>query len=123
MYLASRVAWVLAFGSDPGPDCVLHRCDNSSCNNPAHLFLGDIVANKRDMWGKGRGRIPHQRGERNNKAKLTSEAVVEIRRRYVPGTHTSEDLAVEFGVTRTHIQRIAKGKFWRHLGGEPCAAS
>lgn len=37
---------------------VLHKCDNPSCFNPEHLFLGDRQSNIADMLRKGRQKKP-----------------------------------------------------------------
>ena len=53
-----RVAWTLANGPIPDGICVLHRCDNPPCCEPAHLFLGTAADNTADMIAKGRHRSP-----------------------------------------------------------------
>lgn len=53
-----RQAWILSFGAIPKGMCVLHKCDNPPCVNPAHLFLGDRRANAIDRHTKGRSYHP-----------------------------------------------------------------
>jgi hypothetical protein len=43
-------------GNDVEGICVLHRCDNPMCVNPAHMFLGTKKQNSQDMVRKGRAR-------------------------------------------------------------------
>src|SRR5690242_13962235 len=59
---AHRLAFELATGIKP-VNCVLHKCDNPPCCNPAHLFEGTQKDNALDKQRKGRGNQP--RGERN----------------------------------------------------------
>lgn len=113
--LAHRFAYELFVGEIPDGLFVCHRCDNPPCVNPDHLFLGTLADNNRDMWGKGRGRIPHGRGDEANNVRLTTSQVIEIRRRYKPRVVTQRMLAEEFGVSTHAIGAIISRRNWRHL--------
>ena len=66
---AHRYVWRLLNGPIAVGACVLHRCDNRMCVNPAHLFLGSKRDNARDCAEKFR----------TSKSKLSAEQVRLIR--------------------------------------------
>jgi len=112
---AHRVSWELHKGTIPNGLMVLHKCDNPSCVNPSHLFLGTQTDNMRDMLKKGRDRYVH--GERNGLSKLTKADVVSIVSKSTNTTQTQ--LAEHFGVSQSTISRVLSQQTWKHvnLGG------
>lgn len=112
---AHRASYRLTNGAIPRGLRVLHKCDVPCCVNPGHLFLGTQRDNIHDMFRKGRNRPTSRRGNDCHQAKLTDDAVREIRRRYAEGGITHKKLASEYGVFFTVIQKVVTGKIWRHV--------
>lgn len=83
----------------------MHECDNPSCVRREHLRWGTWSENAKDSWNKGRAAInlPHHRGERNGRSKLTDAERGLIKRRRGQG-EKQKDLAQEFGVTTQTIR-------------------
>lgn len=109
MEKAHRLAHRLHIGEIPAGMMVCHSCDNPSCCNPEHLFLGSALDNKTDCVAKGR----HVKGDGLYwKAKLSEDDVRSIRQQ---GKRTSHDVAEQYGVSAVLIQQIRKGKVWKHI--------
>jgi hypothetical protein len=102
---------------------VLHSCDNPSCVNPKHLFLGTDQDNKEDMLMKDRQASgirnarytrPEStaRGEYAGNVKLTEKDVLEIRFRYKNKLNTPRELAYVFSVCYSTINYILNRITW-----------
>lgn len=111
VFIASRIAWALSKGTEPGDMLVCHRCDNPICCNPSHLFLGTDADNGADMRAKGRARYNGVKGERHMWTKLTEDQVRFIKTSDAPG----KVLAEQFGVKCSTISEIRQGRNWAWL--------
>lgn len=119
--LAHRLAWEAQNGPIPDGMCILHRCDNPGCVNPAHLFPGTMLDNTRDMDAKGRRRtVSHcipptpRTGESHYLAKLTQADVLAIREGAKSGRSFAE-MARERGLHKSTVRRAAIGQSWAHV--------
>lgn len=107
-FKAHRLSWTLNAGPIPQDMYVLHKCDNRSCVNPKHLFIGTHRDNMGDMAKKGRANRPF--GEKNGRSKLTLKIVNEIRYSFLMNI----TLAEIHGVTKSTIGKIRNNKLWSH---------
>lgn len=111
-YYAHRISWTLLVGPIPTGVKVLHKCDNTECSNPDHLFLGTQKDNMQDAERKGR--MYHPKGSASHSAKLTDSDVLTILDMLecgVPGY----SIAAMFNVSKIVIYRIRDNKTWSHL--------
>lgn len=114
---AHRASWIFSKGEIPRGMMVCHRCDNRTCVNPDHLFLGTAKDNMADAARKGRmnWRIQSRpgllRGSRHPAAKLTETDVREIR----ASPRSGVDLAERYGVSTNVISRIRRRKIWTSI--------
>lgn len=114
--LAHRLSYAEANGQIPKGSLILHSCDNPACVNPDHLRVGDHKANTADMDSRGRRNNNTPKGEANCNARMTADAVVRLRLRYVAGDPLS-DLVREFGCSENALPDYTTGRSWKHVLG------
>jgi hypothetical protein len=122
---AHRVSYQLHFGDIPRGLFICHKCDNRSCVNPSHLFVGTAKENSVDMKEKGRScagekspsrRFPENyQGEKSGMHKLKLDEVMYIKSSYGKNGHTQTSLAKQFGVTQSAVWCVLRGKTWSHV--------
>lgn len=108
---AHRVAYEIHYKQEPGDLFVCHRCDNPSCVNPHHLFLGTAKDNMADKIKKGR----HTYGSRSNRNLLQEEDIPVIRETYAKGGITQKRLGEIYGVSEATISAMLHGRNWGHI--------
>lgn len=106
-----RASYQAFIGEIPKNKWVLHKCDNPSCINPDHLFLGDRQSNVNDRQNKGRNQPID--GEKNPNCKHTSEEIKEIRKLRKQGM-TLRKIAEKFGYSgHKTVFEITHNRKWK----------
>lgn len=111
---AHRLSAEINIGIIPKKMEVCHTCDNPSCVNPAHLFIGTHKQNMLDMCKKGRWKAGPPTGVRNPSAKLNEEKVLIIRNKYLLG-QSMRSLAKEYNVSKFAIFSIIHKITWKNI--------
>lgn len=106
-YLVGLIDSPVAPKSKKGDGFILHTCDNRKCCNPSHFTTGTYSDNQLDAYRKSR-RQP-SRGALHVNAKLTPEAVRDVRLRY-RAVGVIAAVAREFNVSERCVSSIIKGK-------------
>ncbi|MBT9167365.1 MAG: hypothetical protein DDT19_00694 [Syntrophomonadaceae bacterium] len=105
-YVAHRIAYIIQYGVElTSEQLVCHTCDNPSCVNPDHLFVGTHHDNMQDSLKKGRHSV------------LNAETVKKVYRRREEGASYYE-LAKEFGTSTPNVGHLITGRNWKHLHKE-----
>ena len=73
---ASRILWRILHGEIPEGMLVCHHCDNPSCVNPDHLYLGSFEDNMRDK--DERDRNPSGRFSGNWKENVDTKLILAV---------------------------------------------
>ncbi len=107
-----RLKFFILNGEIPKGMLICHKCDNPSCFNINHLFLGTPKENSQDREKKGRSR--EQRGEKNHMAILDKETVIQIRKMYAEGKRNC-DLMKIFNLNQATVTKIVLKKRWKHI--------
>lgn len=97
-----RIAWELLRGAIPAGMQVNHHCDEPSCVNPDHLYVGTQGDNMRDA--KRRGRLATTHAHR----KMTAEQVIECRMLRESGWALLP-LAHRYSVSKPLISMLCRG--------------
>jgi hypothetical protein len=113
---AHRVSYIIHKGKISKNKVICHSCDNPSCVNPEHLWIGSISDNTKDSFLKNRRNSvpPIHYGKDNHKTKLTEFQVIEIRDLYYEGFNYAE-LSRIYPVSAHTIREICLRKIWKWI--------
>lgn len=112
VHLAHRISWKV-FNGDLYPNIlVLHKCDNPSCVNPEHLFLGTDKDNVMDSILKNR--FHRAKGEQHHFSKYSTAQIREARLLKEKGL-TYRVISEKTGIALKSLSGIINRKAWKSV--------
>lgn len=108
-FFAHRYSFEVHFGIFDYNLKVCHKCDNTKCVNPFHLFLGTQQDNLADMCIKKR----NQRHEKHHRARLTMDQARAIRQMCKDTSLSHSEIGHFFNIGREAVSKIHQGIRWK----------
>lgn len=102
--LAHRIAYELHYGAIPFGLLVCHHCDNPSCCNPKHLFVGTNKDNSDDCSYKNRCAT-----------NISIDTIRAILDECAYGDITKKEIAMKYHVSYSSIFRFIKGQRRKYI--------
>lgn len=106
VWKAHRMSWLMTNGPISDGLCVLHTCDNRSCVNPDHLFLGTYDDNNKDRSDKNRSNGMHGR----------KDYIVTFPDGHEEIIGNMNQFSKQYGLYQCAMTKIAKGNRFQHKG-------
>jgi len=109
---AHRISYIIFKEDFDRSLIVCHKCDNPSCINPDHLFIGTHSINHRDMQSKNRSN--YAIGERHGRSILKKEDVLTIKKMRHDNISVKK-ISKKFGISISYIYELLRNEKWSHL--------
>jgi len=107
---AHQFSYKINKGENSNGLMVCHKCNNSKCCNPNHLYLGTAKDNWNDTTNCGHNyKLPPVRPEKVHCAKINFEIATIIRNSDENGVVLSK----KYGISKTMISKIKRGLSWK----------
>lgn len=110
LWTPPELAWMSNRGSLPPGQSPIPACGSHLCCRPDHMTLVLRTSQPRQLHSGQPG------GELHPRSKLTAEQVQDIRSRIASGD-TQRAVGALFGISQSHVSRVARGARWGALGG------
>lgn len=109
---AHRMSWNIHNSTTtPSSIFICHKCGNSLCVNPHHLYEGNHLRNMEDMIRHGNS----QKGSRHWNVKLTEEDILAIRQAREQEQATWKELAEKYDLHEQSVVAIVGRRRWKHI--------